>query len=136
MLLQLPIVILTTLSPTPISDTVPKFDIARECRYEGGFASDIDRCSRDEATALKQLKNEWTQFVTTDKGTCMTEATIDGLASYVELLTCLEIASDVRNEIHKPRDPTAETRSTPLLQPGHSGVTVGIGHDSVPRTTR
>jgi hypothetical protein len=130
MLLHLPIVILASLSPIAVSATVPKFDIAKECRYEGGFASDIDRCSRDEATALKQLKNEWGRFAVTDKSTCMKEVTISDFASYVELLICLEMASDVRNELHNPRDPTAGTESAPL-QPGQSGVTVGVGHDSI-----
>jgi hypothetical protein len=30
MLIHLPIIILTSLHPTPIADAVPKFDIARE----------------------------------------------------------------------------------------------------------
>jgi hypothetical protein len=129
MLLHLPIAILATLSPIAVSDKVPKFDIAKECRHEGGFIVDIDRCSRDEATALKQLKDEWGRFLGTDKGTCIAEATIASLSSYVELLTCLEIASDVRNEDHHPRDPGAGTESP--AQPGQSGVTVGVGHDSI-----
>jgi hypothetical protein len=87
MLLRLPIAILVTLSPIAASDTVPRFDIAKECRYEGGYISDIDRCSRDEATALNQLKNEWGRFVGTDKSICVAEATINGVSSYVELLT-------------------------------------------------
>ena len=130
MLLHLPIVILAALSPIAVSATVPKFDIAKECRYEGGFTSDINRCSRDEATALAQLKNEWAQFVAADKSTCVAEATIDGLSSYVELLTCLEIASDVRNEVHNPRDPAAGTETAPP-QSGQSAATVGVGHDSI-----
>ena len=130
MLLHLRIVILATLSPIAVSDTVPKFDIAKECRYEGGFTSDIDRCSRDETTALEQLKSEWSRFVATDKRTCMTMTTIDGLASYVELLTCLEIATDVRNEDHSPGDPGAGTMSRPQ-QPARPGVTVGVGHHSI-----
>jgi hypothetical protein len=36
MLLHLPIAILVTLSPITVSDTVPNFDIVRECRFEGG----------------------------------------------------------------------------------------------------
>jgi hypothetical protein len=36
MLIHLPIVILASLPLTPIADNVPKFDIARECRSEGG----------------------------------------------------------------------------------------------------
>ena len=133
MLLHLPIVILAALSPVAVSATVPKFDIAKECRYEGGFTSDIDRCSRDEATALTQLKNEWAQFVVADKSTCVAEATIDGLSSYVELLTCLEIANEVKNEEHRPHDLAAGTESPPP-QPGQSRVAVGVGHDSI-RTT-
>ena len=36
MLIHLPIIILTSLHPTPIADAVPKFDIARECKFESG----------------------------------------------------------------------------------------------------
>jgi hypothetical protein len=35
MLLHLPIIVLATLSPVAVSDTVPKLDIVRECRFEG-----------------------------------------------------------------------------------------------------
>jgi hypothetical protein len=44
MLLHLPIAILVTLSPITVSDTVPKFDIVRECRLEGGSIIEFDRC--------------------------------------------------------------------------------------------
>jgi hypothetical protein len=91
MLLHLPIVILATLSPTAVSDLVPKFDIVRECRDEGGGATDIDQCSRDESSALEQLKTQWTQFGDADKRVCVSESSGGGVASYVELLTCLEM---------------------------------------------
>ena len=135
MLLHLPIAILATLSPVALSDTVPKFDIAKECRYEGGYTSDIDRCSRDEATALEQLKNEWGRFVATDKSTCMKEVTITDFASYVELLTCLEMTSDVRTEDHNHPDPGTATES-PTLRVARTGVTVGVGHDPIRLTIR
>jgi hypothetical protein len=129
MLLHLPIAILATLAPVAVSDTVPQFDIVRECRYEGGYTSDVDRCSRDEATALKQLKNEWGRFVGTDKTTCMKEATVADFASYVELAICLDMASEVRKEGHNPPDPGTGTQSPPqLAQPG---VTVGVRHDPI-----
>jgi hypothetical protein len=92
MLLHLPIAILATFSP--IAVTVPKFDIARECRLEGGSTPDFDRCSRDEAIALRQLQQAWTKFAGADKETCVGQTTIGGFASYVELLTCLEMAHD------------------------------------------
>ena len=43
MLLHLPIVVLATLSPFAVSDTVPTFDIVKECRYEGGSAANVER---------------------------------------------------------------------------------------------
>jgi hypothetical protein len=53
MLLHLPISILVAFSPVAVSDAVPKFDVAQECRFEGGSTADIDRCHQDEAAALE-----------------------------------------------------------------------------------
>ena len=97
MLLHLPIVILATLSPIHVSDTVPTFDIVRECRYEGGSAANVEQCSQDETAALGQLKTKWVQFVGADKRSCVETTQIGGFASYVELLTCLEMARDVKS---------------------------------------
>jgi hypothetical protein len=124
MLLHLPIAMLVMLSPIAVSDTVPKFDVVRECRYEGGSTADVDRCARDEATALEQLKNGWARFVGADKSTCMKEAATGDFASYVELLTCLEMAD------HNPPDPGTGTESPPP-QSAQPGVTVGAGHDPI-----
>ncbi|MEI9923858.1 MAG: hypothetical protein WDN50_10435 [Bradyrhizobium sp.] len=107
MLLHLPIVILTTLSPVAISDTPPRFDIARECRFESESSKAFDRCARDEGDALKQLETEWPQFVGADRTTCEVEATVAGFASYVELLTCLEMARDIGNDKTNPGRPSA-----------------------------
>ena len=55
MLLHLPIAIMATLSPVAVSDSVPQFDIVKECRVEGGSSAVFDHCSQDEATALSVL---------------------------------------------------------------------------------
>jgi hypothetical protein len=118
MLLHLPIVIAATLSPVAVSDTVPQFDIVRECRFEGEF----DRCSEDEGAALRELQETWAQFAGADRKTCTTEATIGDFASYVELLSCLEMTRDAKStreprvdpESHKPtarRQPHYDERS-------------------------
>ena len=122
MLLHLPIAILVTLSPVAVSDTVPKFDIVREYRFESGATVEFDRCSQDEAAALEQLKANWARFTGVDKSTCHSTATIGGVASYVELLTCLEMARDLARADDSPRGPTK------LKQPGRPGSTVGVGH--------
>jgi hypothetical protein len=108
MLLHLPIAILATLSPIPVSNTVPTFDMVRECRFEAGSMVDFDRCSRDEAIALRQLQQAWTEFAGADKKTCLGETTIGGFASYVELLTCLEMAQRSCEREHQSQEPTCE----------------------------
>lgn len=97
MLLHLPIIILASLPLTPVADTVPKFDIAKECRSEGGSKAMLDRCASDEADARDQLQSLWSQSSAADKTTCFRETNMDGTPSYVELLTCLEMARDVKN---------------------------------------
>jgi hypothetical protein len=127
MLLHLPIAILATLSPVPVSNTVPTFEMVRECRFEAGSVVDFDRCSRDEAAALEQLKHEWARVVGTDKKTCVGETTTGGFASYVELLTCLEMALDAAGLNTNRDDPGAKSGSR-STQSRQTGVTVGEGH--------
>ena len=97
MLAHLPIIILTSLHPTPIADTMPKFDIARECQFEGGSKPEQERCAADEKQARDQLQKEWTQFSPRAKKQCHEETTTDTTPSYVEFLTCLEMERDVRS---------------------------------------
>ncbi|WP_213736924.1 hypothetical protein [Bradyrhizobium sp. dw_411] len=96
MLTHLPIVILASLPFTKVADTVPSFDIVRECRSEGGSAATLERCAADEAAARDQLQPQWAQFTPRDKTVCLRETSMDSTPSYVELLTCLEMARDVK----------------------------------------
>ena len=98
MLIHLPIVILASLHPIAVADTAPKFDIARECRSEGGPPEVQQRCAADEAQARDQLRKEWVQFSARARVQCGGEASTDGTASYVEFLTCLEMERDVKTE--------------------------------------
>ena len=127
MLLHLPIAILAALSPIAVSDSVPQFDIVRECRYEGGSTAIFERCSQDETTALAQLRTEWAQFAGTDQKSCMVTTTTGGFTSYVELLTCLEMARDVASPNTNPNDPHAHSGSRPT-RPDQTDVTVREAH--------
>jgi len=95
MLIHLPIIILISLHPTPIADTAPKFDIARECQF--GSKEEQKRCTDEETQARDQLQTEWIQFSPSDKTLCNRETSIDSAPSYVELITCLEMERDVKN---------------------------------------
>jgi len=127
MLLHLPIAIMATLSPIAVSDTVPQFDIVRECHFEGGSNATFDRCSQDEAAAFSELKSNWAKFGSVDQKTCMAATTNGGFVSYVELLTCLEMARDVVSANNNPQDPHAKSGSEPT-RPDPIGVTVGEAH--------
>jgi hypothetical protein len=110
MLLHLPIAILATLSPIAVASSVPQFDVAGECRFEGGSTAIFERCLQDEAAALAQLTTGWAQFAGTDQKTCMIATTIGGFASYVDLLTCLEMARDAENTTPRSTQAEKETR--------------------------
>jgi hypothetical protein len=90
----------TALANTPdlasAADTVPKFDIARGCRSEGGSKAVQDKCAEDEVAARDQVQPLWMQSSAADKARCIQETSADGTPSYVELLTCLEMARDVK----------------------------------------
>jgi hypothetical protein len=99
MLIHLPIIVLTSLHPTPIADAVPKLDVARECQVESSSKEDLARCRTDETQARKQLETEWTQFTPGAKTQCNQETDVGGISSYVELQTCLEMERDVQKEV-------------------------------------
>jgi hypothetical protein len=123
MLLHLPIVLMATLSPIAISDTVPQFDIAKECNFESESSANFKMCSQDENAALAELRKQWPQLVGADKSSCLLETRTGGFTSYVELLTCLEMARDADSARGRP--------ATGGLQPAQlerRGVTVGTGH--------
>jgi hypothetical protein len=96
MLAHLPIVILASFPLTTVSDGVPKFDIAKECRSEGGTKAVLEQCATDEANARDELQPLWVQFSPHDKAVCISETSMDATPSYVELLTCLEMARDAK----------------------------------------
>jgi hypothetical protein len=96
MLMQLPIITLASLPFVQVADGVPKFDIVKECRAEGGTQAVLDRCAAAETKARDELQPLWVQFNAHDKAVCITTTSMDGTPSYVELKICLEMARDAR----------------------------------------
>jgi hypothetical protein len=82
------------------ADPVPKFDIGPSCRSAGAAAvmatRDTAACERDEDNARATLDKEWSQFTPSDQTRCVQLVTLGGGPSYVELLTCLELAKQVK----------------------------------------
>lgn len=94
---------------------VPALDVSRTCRPLGGDKSmqiDIDRCFKSEQEARDQLARQWTDFPAADRTLCTQTATMGGTASYVELITCLELKRDVAK---LPPDRSLASRPSSLL---------------------
>jgi len=49
-------------------------------------------CMRDESSAQQQLAALWASIPTPVRDRCEAEATVAGVASYVDLLSCLQMA--------------------------------------------
>jgi hypothetical protein len=87
-----------------IADEVPNFDIRKSCKADvqafqdnaKGQASSTG-CLKDEENARTTLVSQWTQFAADSRTRCV-RMVGDGAASqsYVELLTCLQMAKDVK----------------------------------------
>ena len=91
----------TALLLTPVSDTVPKLNVEATCRDTAqadkamGLVLDqsFDKCMSDERAARQQLEPVWTSYSPAVRAQCEGEATTAGEASYVDLLTCLEMTN-------------------------------------------
>ena len=92
----LPILFLASQLTAVAPDKFPAFDIAHTCQTEGSSVVAPGRCTQDEGKARDQVQTEWSQFAAADKATCTRTTNTDGTPSYVELLTCLEMARDAK----------------------------------------
>jgi len=87
-----------------IADEVPTFDIRKSCKADVQAFQDNAKgqasstlCLKDEENARTTLVGQWTQFAPDSRTRCV-RMVGDGAASqsYVELLTCLQMAKDVK----------------------------------------
>ena len=104
MLISFSVIALTSQLIVAVADNVPQFNIARGCKIDSasafdpnaGMSATIKRCVDDEQKAKDQLQVQWSDFASSDRTMCTTEAA--GLKSdesstppsYVDLLTCLQ----------------------------------------------
>lgn len=83
-----------------VADRVPNFDIKKSCSSVAKLGLSVsqtpDACIKDEETAREQLKEKWSSFPASDRDRCISTTEIGGTPSYVEIMTCLQIAQDVK----------------------------------------
>jgi len=83
-----------------VADDVPNFDIRKNCKadvqaYQGG--GNQKGCLDDEQSARQTLVGQWGQFDAASRARCVRMVSdVSGTQSYVELLTCLQLAKEVK----------------------------------------
>ena len=82
-----------------VAQEVPTIDFSQPCRAEGKAAPELaDACMADEKKAREDLVRQWAQFAPDSRARCTGIArSIAGAQSYVELITCLQMAKDVKS---------------------------------------
>jgi DNA repair exonuclease SbcCD ATPase subunit len=121
------------------SDDIPTLDVNPVCRgiasqseLEAGLQrTSFEQCVQSEQAVHEQIKKEWSSFSTADKSHCVSLAKTGGESSYTELITCMEMARDVRalrsaeanasSQAATTRAPSSP--STPTMQPAPSAPT-------------
>jgi len=89
-------------------DGVPNFNVEPSCRAAAQQAASADyvtACRNSEQRAHDEIARQWPQSTTADKAQCVPAATAGGNPPSTELLTCLEMARDIR-QLHDKGQPT------------------------------
>ena len=79
---------------------------------------------QSEQAVREQIKKEWSTFSASDKSHCVALAKTGGEASYTELLTCMEMARDVRKLHEDQQKKGSDTSSAPVPV----GLPAPVGH--------
>src|SRR6516165_5108274 len=132
------------------SDDIPTLDVNPVCHgiaMQGELEAGLQRtsfqqCVQSEQATREQIKKEWSSFSTADKSHCVALAKTGGESSYTELLTCMEMARDVRalrSAEANASSQAAKTRTrssppTPAMQPAPS-TPAPAPADTAPRSS-
>jgi hypothetical protein len=102
------------------ADSPPKLNVGPSCNAAARGAIVIGRdkeaCMGDERAAQDTLNQNWSKYNATDKTQCIGNVKTGGPASYVELLSCLEIMRDAKTIRESDPDTTLDKTSTPARQ--------------------
>ncbi len=90
----------------PVADGVPALNVEQVCEgiarqggvtfHDPAIAQEKKNCLESEQAVRDELVKQWSNFNPADKISCVNESRMGGESSYTELLTCLEMARDVR----------------------------------------
>jgi hypothetical protein len=82
------------------ADTVPRLNVEKICSAiaaQSGETRTKESCLRSENETRTSLAQQWNSFPASDRSSCYSMTQMGGVGgTYAELLTCLEMARDVR----------------------------------------
>lgn len=90
---------LTLLAGAAFAEGPPDLDVEKTCRSSGRVQVGLsekesqDGCLRSERQAHDELKKRWSEFTPDAKAQCSKQSEAGGFPSYVETVTCLELAT-------------------------------------------
>jgi len=100
-----------------LADSPPKLDVTISCNAaaRGAISAGRDKesCLLDERAAQDILAKGWPAFGAADKTQCIGNVKTGGPASYVELLSCLEVMRDAK-KFREDGDPLALPDRPPM----------------------
>jgi hypothetical protein len=109
-----------------VADSVPDLNVEQVCQgiaQQGGvtfrdpaIAQEKKNCLDSEQATRQELVKQWSNFSSADKTSCVNESRMGGESSYTELLTCLEMARDVR-AMRKEEQGAAPGATTGVAKP-------------------
>jgi hypothetical protein len=103
----------------------PTLQVGPSCEAAGRGAVVLGRnkeaCLADENAALSTLRQNWSKYAANDKTLCIGMESTGGPASYVELLSCLEVNRDAR-EIQSADPLEADLNNPPSTTTGSASL--------------
>jgi hypothetical protein len=96
---------------------VPALDVEKSCRSVGSLAVgqvSPQKCIEQEMSARTELQKSWSTFAAGDRERCTALAVAGGNPSYIELLSCVQLARDARDLEQEYKKETGQKCPEPL----------------------
>jgi hypothetical protein len=89
----------------PIAERLPELNVEKLCKFRSAGdklmrqpeSQSVPDCVRDETTAKQDLIKIWGQTDSSIRARCLGEAAVLGTRSYLDFLSCLQLADDTKS---------------------------------------
>jgi hypothetical protein len=104
------------LSIAPASAGIPELNVKAICKtrdanaklFRSTTGQSIDECVHDEEAAKQQLNSLWITTAASIRSQCESEGNALGTTSYLDLVTCIQITDELKDDVKPPSKKKAE----------------------------